>query len=114
VIAIDGNTSRRSYQKKGGKAPIHMVSAFAARPRLVLGQAKVTGKFNEVVAISKLLDMLAIERAIVTIDPMGCQCDIAQKTVGQKAYYVLVVKGDQGSLHEDVEVFVAEQKAADI
>jgi predicted transposase YbfD/YdcC len=111
VIAIDGKTSRRSYQKKGGKAPIHIVSAFAARQRLVLGQVKVAEKSNEIVAIPKLLDMLAIEGAIVTIDAMGCQRDIAQKIVDKKADYVLALKGNQGSLRKDVEVFVAEQKA---
>ena len=84
VIAIDGKTSRRSYQKKGAKAPIHMVSAFAARQRLVLGQVKVAEKSNEIVAIPKLLDMMAIEGAIVTIDAMGCQRDIAQQIVGQE------------------------------
>jgi predicted transposase YbfD/YdcC len=113
VIAIDGKTSRRSYQKKGAKAPIHMVSAFAARQRLVLGQVKVAEKSNEIVAIPKLLDMLAIEGAIVTIDAMGCQRDIAQKIVDKKADYVLALKGNQGSLREDVEVFVAEQKIKD-
>jgi hypothetical protein len=77
VVAIDGKTSRRSYQKKGGKAPIHMVSAFAARQRLVLGQVKVAEKSNEIIAIPKLLDLLTIEGAIVTIDAMGCQRDIA-------------------------------------
>jgi predicted transposase YbfD/YdcC len=111
VIAIDGKTLRRSYQKKGGKAPIHMVSAFAARQRLVLGQVKVAEKSNEIVAIPKLLDMLAIEGAIVTIDAMGCQRDIAQRIIDKKADYVLALKGNQGSLCEDVEVFVAEQKA---
>jgi len=112
VIAIDGKTSRRSYQKTGGKDPIHMVSAFAARQRLVLGQVKVADKSNEIVAIPKLLDMMAIEGAIVTIDAMGCQRDIAQKIVDKKADYVLALKGNQGSLREDVELFVAEQKAA--
>jgi predicted transposase YbfD/YdcC len=111
VIAIDGKTSRRSYQKKGGKAAIHMVSAFAARQRLVLGQVKVAEKSNEIIAIPKLLDMLAIEGAIVTIDAMGCQRDIAQKIVDKKADYVLALKGNQSSLREDVELFVAEQKA---
>jgi predicted transposase YbfD/YdcC len=111
VIAIDGKTSRRSYQKTGGKAPIHMVSAFAARQRLVLGQVKVADKSNEIVAIPKLLEMMAIEGAIVTIDAMGCQRDIAQKIVDKKADYVLALKGNQGSLREDVEVFVVEQKA---
>jgi len=110
-IAIDGKISRRSYQKKGAKAPIHMVSAFAARQRLVLGQVKVAEKSNEIVAIPKLLAMMAIEGAIVTIDAMGCQRDIAQVIVGKKADYVLALKGNQGSIREDVEIFVAEQKA---
>jgi predicted transposase YbfD/YdcC len=113
VVAIDGKTSRRSYQNKGGKAPIHMVSAFTARQRLVLGQVKVAEKSNEIIAIPKLLDLLAIEGAIVTIDAMGCQRDIAQKIIDKKADYVLALKGNQGSLREDVEVFVAEQKAKD-
>jgi len=113
VIAIDGKTSRRAYQNKGAKAPIHMVSAFAARQRLVLGQVKVAEKSNEIVAIPKLLDMLAIEGAIVTIDAMGCQRDIAQKILDKKADYVLALKGNQGTLREDVEVFAAEQKAND-
>jgi len=112
VIAIDGKTSRRSFQKKGGKPAIHMVSAFAARQRLVLGQVKVAEKSNEIVAIPKLLDMLAVEGAIVTVDAMGCQRDIAQKIIDKKADYVLALKGNQGLLREDVEVFVAEQKAA--
>src|ERR1700674_2815310 len=111
VIAIDGKTLRRSYQKKGAKAPIHMVSAFAARQRLVLGQVKVAEKTNEIVAIPALLDMMAIEGAIVTIDAMGCQRDIAQKILDKKADYILALKGNQGSLREDVEVFAAEQKA---
>jgi predicted transposase YbfD/YdcC len=113
VIAIDGKTSRRSGQKSGCNPPIHMVSAFAARQRLVLGQVKVAEKCNEIIAIPKLLDMLAIEGTIVTIDAMGCQRDIAQKVVAKKADYVLALKGNQGSLREDVELFVAEQKAAD-
>jgi len=111
VIAIDGKTSRRSDQKKGGKSPIHMVSAFAARQRLVLGQVKVAEKSNEIVAIPKLLEMLEIRGAIVTIDAMGCQRDIAEKIVAKKADYVLALKGNQGSLREDVELFATEQKA---
>ena len=111
VIAIDGKTLRRSGHKKGGKAPIHMVSAFAARQRLVLGQVKVAEKSNEIIAIPKLLDMLAIEGAIITIDAMGCQRDIAQKIIEKKADYVLALKGNQGSLREDVELFATEQKA---
>jgi predicted transposase YbfD/YdcC len=111
VIAIDGKTVRRSYQEKGRKAAIHMVSAFAARQRLVLGQVKVSEKSNEIVAIPRLLDMLSIDGAIVTIDAMGCQRSIAQKIIDKKADYVLALKGNQGTLREDVEVFAAEQKA---
>jgi predicted transposase YbfD/YdcC len=112
MIAIDGKTSRRSGQRNGGTAAIHMVSAFAARQRLVLGQIKVAEKSNEIIAIPKLLDMLAIEGTVVTIDAMGCQRDIAQKIMDKAADYVLALKGNQGSLREDVELFVAEQKAA--
>jgi predicted transposase YbfD/YdcC len=90
-----------------------MVSAFAARQRLVLGQVKVAAKANEIVAIPKLLDMLVIEGAIVTIDAMGCQRTIAQKVVEKKADYVLALKGNQGSLRDDVELFITEQKAND-
>lgn len=111
VIAIDGKTVRRSGNKRKSKAPIHMVSAFAARQRLVLGQIKVAEKSNEITAIPKLLELLAIEGAIVTIDAMGCQRDIAQKIIEKKADYVLALKGNQGSLREDVELFVAEQQA---
>jgi len=110
VIAIDGKTSRRSYQKKG-EAPIHIVSAFAARQRLVLGQVKVAEKSNEITAIPKLLDMLVIEGAIVTIDAMGCQRDIARKVIDKKADYVLALKGNQGRLRDDVELFANEQIA---
>src|SRR6266508_1603395 len=85
VIAIDGKTSRRSYQKKDAKAPIHMVSAFAARQRLVLGQVKVAEKSNEIVAIPKLLAMMAIEGAIISIDAMGCQRVIAENILDGKA-----------------------------
>jgi len=88
-----------------------MVSAFAARQRLVLGQVKVADKSNEIVAIPALLDMLAIEGAVITIDAMGCQRDIAQKVLDKKADYILALKGNQGSLREDVELFAVEQKA---
>jgi len=103
AIAIDGKALRRSYQKKGAKEPIHMVSAFAARQRLVLGQVKVADKSNEIVAIPALLDMMAIEGAIVTIDAIGCQRSIAQKIIDKKADYVLALKGNQSSLREEME-----------
>ena len=111
LIAIDGKTSRRSYKKKGANDAIHVVSAFAARQRLVLGQTKVDEKSNEIVAIPKLLNMLSLEGAIVTIDAMGCQKEIARQIVNKNADYVLALKGNQGALREDVELFAAEQKA---
>jgi predicted transposase YbfD/YdcC len=112
VIAIDGKTLRRSYQKKGSKEPIHMVSAFAARQRLVMGQVAVAEKSNEIVAIPALLDMMAIEGCVVTIDAIGCQRSIAKKIIDKKADYILALKGNQGTLREDVEVFATEQKAS--
>ena len=111
VIAIDGKTLRRSGGKKDTQAPIHMVSAFATRQRLVLGQVKVADKSNEIVAIPKLLELLAIEGAIITIDAIGCQRDIARHILAKKADYVLALKGNQGSLCADVELFAAEQRA---
>jgi len=118
VVAIDGKTVRRSgsktsKKKKDPKGPIHIVSAFAARQRLVLGQVKVGEKSNEIVAIPKLLRMLAIEGAVVTIDAMGCQRDIAQTIIDKKADYILALKGNQGTLKDDVKLFVDEQKAVD-
>lgn len=111
VIAIDGKTSRRSGAKRQGKAAIHVVSAFAAHRRLVLGQVKVAEKSNEISAIPKLLELLTIDGTVITIDAMGCQREIARKIVDKKADYVLALKGNQGSLREDVALFVAEQQA---
>jgi len=110
VIAIDGKTSRRSGGK-GSKEPLHMVSAFAARQRLVMGQVAVAQKSNEIVAIPVLLDMMAIEGAVVTIDAMGAQRSIARKIIDKKADYIVALKGNQGTLHEDVKLFCAEQQA---
>jgi len=110
VIAIDGKTSRRSYQKKSSKQPIHIVSAFAARQRLVMGQIAVAEKSNEIVAIPALLDMMAIEGAVVTIDAMGCQRNIAKKIMDKKADYLIALKGNQGTLHDDVKLLAVEQK----
>jgi predicted transposase YbfD/YdcC len=109
LIAIDGKTSRRSG-KKGSKEAIHMVSAFAARQRLVLAQTKVGEKSNEILAIPALLDILSIEGAVVTIDAMGRQREIASKIIDKNADYILALKGNQGTLREDVELFTNEQK----
>jgi predicted transposase YbfD/YdcC len=75
-----------------------------------LAQVKVNDKSNEIVAIPALLDMMSIEGAVVTIDAMRCQRDIASKIIDKKADYILALKGNQGKLCEDVEVFADEQK----
>lgn len=111
LIAIDGKTLRRSYQEGGAKAPIHMVSAWSCGQSMVLGQVKVADKSNEITAIPKLLDMLTIRGAVVTIDAMGCQREIAAKIIEKEADYVLALKGNQGTLRDDVEEFFIEQKA---
>ena len=106
LIALDGKTLRHSFDRASGKAAIHMVSAWASRNRLVLGQVKVADKSNEITAIPQLLAMLEITGCIVSIDAMGCQTKIAAQIVEQEADYVLGLKGNQESLHDVVqEVF---------
>ena len=107
VIAIDGKTICGSQDRIKGKAAIHMISAFAHSQGLVVGQQKVDAKSNEITSIPVLLDKLAIEGAIVTIDAMGCQKDIAKKIISKKADYVLAVKGNQPTLLEQIEKFFA-------
>jgi predicted transposase YbfD/YdcC len=111
IVAIDGKTLRRAYQEGGAKAPIHMISAWSSQQRLVLGQAKVADKSNEITAIPDLLDLLTVKGATVTIDAIGCQKEIAKKIKEKDADYVLALKGNQGRLSEDVELFFTEQKA---
>ena len=114
VIAIDGKTVRRSLDKASGNAAIHMVSAWAQQNSLVLGQEKVTDKSNEITAIPKLLKKLDLTGAVVTIDAMGCQTAIAQQIIEQKSDYVLSLKGNQGTLHDDVKTWFASALAPNI
>ncbi|MBU1210089.1 MAG: ISAs1 family transposase [Alphaproteobacteria bacterium] len=88
-----------------------MISAWSCRQNLVLGQAKVSAKTNEFTAIPRLLDLLTIKGATITIDAMGCQREIAAKIIEKEADYVLALKGNQGTLRDDVEEFFIEQKA---
>lgn len=113
VVAIDGKTLRRSFDKAGAKGAIHMVSAWSSAQRLVLGQRQVDDKSNEISAIPELLDLLTLEGAIVTIDAMGCQYKIANKIIAKKADYLFGLKGNQGSLRDDVELFITEQRERD-
>ncbi len=103
VIAIDGKTLRRSHNRTIGKEAIHMVSAWASANGLVLGQRKVEAKSNEITAIPELLRLLDVSGCLVTIDAMGCQTKIAQAIRDAKADYVLRVKDNQASLHQDLE-----------
>lgn len=102
VICVDGKRLRRSYSKEDDKAAIHMVSAWAAANRLVLGQQKVDEKSNEITAIPELLRALDINGCLVTIDAMGCQREIANLIREGGADYLLSLKGNQSNLHEDV------------
>lgn len=111
VIAIDGKKVRHSYDSANGKGAIHMVSAWASANRLVLGQQKVNEKSNEITAIPQLLQVLAIEGCIVTIDAMGTQRDIAATIIDQGADYILALKGNQGSLFEDVQWLFEQSQA---
>lgn len=107
VVALDGKTLRRSHDSTLGKAAIHMVSAWASSNRLVLGQLKVDEKSNEITAIPELLRLLALKGCIVTIDAMGCQTEIAQTIIDQGGDYVLALKGNQGTLLEDVQSLIS-------
>jgi len=102
VVPIDGKTMRQSFDKATGKSALHMVSAWATTNRISLGQVAVAEKSNEITAIPRLLDLLEIPGALVTIDAMGCQTEIAEKVLQRGADYVLAVKGNQPTLHEGV------------
>jgi len=102
VVAIDGKTLRRSYDSSRGRAAIHMVSAWAQKNSVVLGQVKVADRSNEITAIPRLLSMLEVSGCIVTIDAMGCQKEIAAKVVESGADYILSVKNNQPRLYEDI------------
>lgn len=105
VVAIDGKTLRRSFDKASSKAAIHMVSAWATANHISLGQVVVDAKSNEITAIPKLLEMLELSGALVTIDAMGCQTEIAREIVEADADYVLAVKGNQPTLHDGLIEF---------
>ena len=117
LIAIDGKTLRGSYDRRDGKAAVHMVSAWASENKLSLGQVVVDEKSNEITAIPELLRLLDVSGALVTIDAMGCQKEIADLIREGKGDYVLAVKQNQPTLYEQVEEAVGaglEQDASDL
>jgi predicted transposase YbfD/YdcC len=103
LVTLDGKTLRRSHDRSSGKAAIHMVSAWASANRLVLGQVKVDEKSNEITAMPDLLSLLVLKGCIVTTDAMGCQTEIVRVIIDQEADYVISLKGNQGTLHQNVE-----------
>lgn len=102
LIAIDGKTLRRSHDKEKGLGPLHVVSAWASEQGLSLGQLATDEKSNEITAIPDLLDAIDLENAVVTIDAMGCQKEIAEKIVKEGGDYVLALKGNHQKLHAAV------------
>jgi predicted transposase YbfD/YdcC len=107
LVAIDGKTSRRSHDRKRGQKALHLVSAFATNSRLVLGQEAVEEKSNEITAIPALLERIDLVGALVSIDAMGCNPNIAQSIRDAKADYLLAVKDNQPTLHADVKSYFA-------
>lgn len=108
IVAIDGKTSRRAHNKSKGQNPLHLVSAWAARQRLVLGQQACEEKSNEITAIPALLERLELTGALVTIDAMGCQTKIAKTIRDKGADYLLALKDNWPALSAEVERFFAD------
>jgi predicted transposase YbfD/YdcC len=111
IINIDGKTLRHSHGE--GKSAIHLISAWANKAGLTLGQVKTDEKSNEITAIPELLDLLELHGRIVTIDAMGTQKEIAQSICEGGAEYVLALKGNQGTLNEDVELYFQDAQEQD-
>jgi len=106
VVSIDGKVVRRSFDKASGKSALHMVSAWGCEQRLVLAQIATDEKSNEITAVPKLLEMLSLKGTIVTTDALNCQRDIAKQIVDQGGDYALALKGNQGTLHDDVSRYL--------
>ena len=112
IVAIDGKTSRRTHARSKGREPLHLVSAWASRQRLVLGQEAVTDKSNEIVAIPLLLRRLELKGALVTIDAIGTQVEIAETIVDGGGDYLLALKDNWPALRAEVETFFADDANA--
>ncbi len=117
-IAIDGKTARRTHDRRKGLKALHTLSAYATHARLTLAQLSVPEKTNEITAIPDLLDQLAetkqLKGALVSIDAMGCQVEIADKIVAHKADYLLPLKGNQPTLEADVEDYFGTAPAGEL
>ena len=113
ILAVDGKTSRRSHDHKKGLGALHSVSVWASEFGLSLGQVACAEKSNEITAIPELLRLVDIKGAIITIDAMGTQKAIAAQIVDSKADYVLALKGNQETLHDEVIDYIDEQSKND-
>ena len=107
IIALDGKTIRGSGNKRQKEPPLHLVSAWAAKNRLMLAQIKTEDKSNEITAIPKLLDLLNIKDSVITIDAIGCQKSIAKKINKKEADYLFCLKENQKTLYDDVKSIFA-------
>ena len=105
LIAIDGKTLRRSFDRASSKAAVHMVSAWTTENRMVLGQVATEEKSNEITAIPRLLELLDVSGCIVTIDAMGCQKKIVKRIIDGGGEYVLSLKGNQATMEQEVRQF---------
>lgn len=110
VVALDGKTLRRSFDRASSASPLHLVSAWAVEQRLVLAQRAVEDKSNEITAVPQLLKMLCLQGVVVTADALNCQREIAAQVIEQGGDYVLALKANQGTLFADVQLFVDDPK----
>ena len=110
LVAIDGKTLRRSHDAGNGLGPLHLVSAWATEHGLSLGQVATEEKSNEITAIPELIERIDVKEAVVTIDAMGCQKEIAQKIIDGQGDYVLAVKDNQPKLHEAIQEVFSDQR----
>jgi predicted transposase YbfD/YdcC len=114
IVAIDGKTLRRSHDSKNGLGPLHLVSAWATENGLSLGQVATEEKSNEITVIPELIERIDVKGAIVTIDAMGCQKEIAKKIVDAEGDYVLAVKDNQPKLHEAIQEVFSDRRQDDL
>jgi predicted transposase YbfD/YdcC len=113
VFAVDGKTARRSHDRKKGLGALHSVSVWASEFGLSLGQVACAEKSNEITAIPELLRLVDIKGTIITIDAMGTQKTIAKQIVDSGADYVLALKGNQETLHQEVIDYIDERSEND-
>lgn len=113
ALHIDGKTLRNSFDSASQTAAVHMISVWSSKAQATLAQISTDQKSNEITAIPRLLDLITLHGAVVTIDAMGCQRDIAEKIIKDRGDYILAVKDNQSSLHEEIKLLFDEALAHD-